>query len=183
MNKKIIFALLILILVVGGGWWFTKHKKINPIGKKYDTALDSIFFNIYFGMSKQAFYDTCWLLNKKGNFIQGGNKLSVQHEITSGLGMPVYMNFYPNFTEKGLYQMPVNYNYEAWAPWNKELDSDKLIVQIVKMMEEDYDISFTKNKTQDGRPAYYNYTGPRKILVTTQDEQFVKVLMENDKYK
>jgi hypothetical protein len=183
MNKKIILSLLILILVAGGGWWFMKHKKISPDGQKYDTALDSIFFNIYFGMSKEAFYDTCWVLNKKGGFIQGANNLSVQHEITSGLGMPVYMNFYPNFSEKGLYQMPVMYNYEAWAPWNKELDSDTLITRIVKMLEEDYNVSFTKDRTKDGRPAFYNYTGPRKILVTTQDEQFVKVLMENEKYK
>ena len=183
MNKKIIPIIFLLILVVAGALWLMKKNK-NPLDSvQYNTELDSVFFNLYFGMTRQAFYDTCWKLNKTGNFIQGGNNLSVQHEITSELGMPVYMHFYPNFSENRLYQMPVVYNYQAWAPWNRELYSDTLLLRIVQKMERDYHITFTEKKTTDGRPAFYNYTGPRKILATTQDEQFVKVMFENEKYK
>jgi len=183
MNKKIILVILVLIIAAAGAWWLMKKNKIEPFAKQYDPALDSIFFNTYFGMTKQAFYNTCWKLNKTGLFIQGGNNLSVQHEIMSELGMPVYMNFYPNFSEDRLFQMPVVYNYEAWSPWNRELYSDTLIIRLVKKLEKDFNVIFTKKETEDGRPAYYNYAGPRKILVTTQDEQYVKVLIENEKYK
>ncbi len=183
MNKKIIPVLFVLIIAAGGTWWMMKKNKVQLSSNHYDTSLDSIFFHLYFGMTKQAFYDTCWSLNKKGFVIQGANNLSVQHEIESELGMPVYMNFYPTFSEDRLYQMPVVYNYESWSPWNRQLFSDTLITHVVKKLEKDFEISFTKKTTPDGRPAYYNYTGPRKILVTTQDEQFVKVLIENEKYK
>lgn len=183
MSKKIILILLVLILTVAGIWWLIQNKKIEPFAKQYDKDLDSIFFNIQFGMTRQAFYDTCWKLNKTENFVQGGNELSIQYEIQSELGLPVYMNFYPDFSEDRLYQMPVIFHYKSWAPWNRELYSDTLIVRLIQKLERDYDITFTKKKTDDGRPAYSNYTGPRKILVTIQDEQFVKVLMENEKYK
>jgi len=183
MNKKIILVILVLIIAIAGAWWLMKNNKIEPFAKQYNPALDSIFFNMYFGMTKQAFYDTCSRLNKTGLIIQGGNNLSVQHEIKSELGMPVYMNFYPNFSKDQLYQMPVLYKYDAWAPWNREFYSDSLIIRLVKKMEKDFHVTFIKKETEDGRPAYYNYTGPRKILVTTLDEQYVKVLMENEKYK
>lgn len=181
--KKIIPILLVLIIAGAGTWWLMRKNNFQPFAKAYDPALDSIFFNLTFGMPRQAFFDTCWKLNKTGLFDQGGNNLSVQHEMPSEFGMPVIMNFYPNFSEDRLFQMPVVYHYDAWAPWNKELYSDSLIIKIIQKLESDYRVKFTKKKTEDGRPAYYNYTGPRKILVTTQDEQYVKVLMENEKYK
>ncbi|HZV69262.1 MAG TPA: hypothetical protein VFG10_06940 [Saprospiraceae bacterium] len=184
MNKKIIPILLLFIVVAGGTWWLMKKNHFQVGGGGYDPALDSIFYNINFGMTKQAFYDTCWRLNKTGAFVNGGSNLSVEHPLPTELGLPVTMNFYPAFSEKEiLYQMPVVYNYQSWAPWNKELYSDTLIVRVAEMLEKDYGITFTKEKTKDGRPAYYNYTGPRKILITTQDEQYVKVLMENERYK
>jgi len=184
MNKKLIPFLLILIVVIGGGaWWMMKKNNVNIFSKSYDESLDPIFFNISFGMTRQAFYDTCWRLNKTGLFIQGGNNLSVQHDMQTEFGMPVYMNFYPDFSNDILYQMPVVYNYQSWSPWNRELYSDSLIVRVIEKYEKDYNIKFTKKETEDGRPAYYNYTGPRKILVTTRDEQYVKVLMENERYK
>ncbi len=182
MYKKIIPVLLILLIAAGGAMWMMKKNNLHPFAKSYDSALDTIFFNLTFGMKRQAFYDTCWKLNKTGLFTSGSTNLSVQHEIMTGYGKPVSMNFYPNFSNDVLYEMPVTYNYEAWAPWNRELYSDTLIVKIVQQMEKDYNVKFTHKKTQDGRPAYYNYTYPRKILITVQDEQYVKVLMENEKY-
>lgn len=183
MYRKILPVVLLLLLVAGGSLWLVKKNKIHFGSGGYDSTLDPIFYTIRFGMTKQAFYDTCWRLNKTGDFIQGGHNLSVQHKIPSELGKPVIMNFYPAFSNDLIFQMPVVYNYESWAPWNRELYADSLIVRVAQMMEKEYDITFTKKKTEDGRPAYYNYTGPRKILITTQDEQYVKVLMENEKYK
>lgn len=175
--------LLILVLAAGAGWWLMKKNNFHLADITYDNSIDSIFFNLHFGMTRQAFYDSCWALNKTGHFMQGGNNLSVQHEITSEFGTPVNMNFFPNFSEDRLYQMPVMYNYQAWAPWNRELYSDTLIRKIITKYEREYEVKFTEDTTADGRPAFYNYTGPRKILLTIQDEQYVKVLMENEKYK
>ncbi len=184
MNKKVLISVILVILMGAGAAWFLRGNKDVTIFSSYDTDLDSIFFNMHFGMKKQAWYDTCWALNKTGMFIQGANNLSVQHDIKTEFGSPVHMNFYPNFSEKDqLYQMPVEYNYQNWAPWNKQFFSDSLIVRLANKFEKEYNTKFKVSKTDDGRPAYTAYDGPRKILMTTKDEQYVKVMMENEKYK
>jgi hypothetical protein len=183
MYRKIIAIVIILILAGVGSWWLMQKNNSHPFAKGYDPALDTIFFNITFGMPKQAFLDTCWKLNKTEDFEEGGNALSIQHLIKKGYSLPVYMNFFPDFTERGLYKIPIVYHYESWAPWNRQLFSDSLIIRIAENFEKDYHIKLTKKKTEDGRPAYYNYSGLRKILLTTQDDQYVKVLMENERYK
>ena len=184
MNKKVLISVILVILIAAGAAWLFRGNKQASLFSSYDTELDSIFFNMHFGMKRQAWYDTCWKLNKTGEFIQGANNLSVQHDLKTEFGSPVHMNFYPNFSEKDeLYQMPVEYNYQNWAPWNKQFFSDSLIVQLAKKFEKEYNTKFKVTKTEDGRPAYAAYDGPRKILMTTKDEQYVKVLMENAKYK
>ncbi|MDQ3017282.1 MAG: hypothetical protein M3R25_11265 [Bacteroidota bacterium] len=184
MNKKVIISLILILLVAGGAAWFLRGDKPAAVFSSYDNELDSIFFNIHFGMQRQAFYDTCWKLNKTGGFIQGVNNLSVQHEIKTEFGSPVHMNFYPNFSEKEeIFQMPVEYNYQNWAPWNRQYFSDSLIVTLANKFEKKYHTKFKVTRTADGRPAYTAYDGPRKILMTTKDEQYVKVMMENARYK
>ena len=184
MNKKVLILLILVVIIAGGAAWLLRDTKPESLFSTYDTDLDSIFFNMHFGMKKQAFYDTCWKLNKTGEFIQGANNLSVQHEMKTEFGSPVYMNFYPSFSEKDeLYQMPIEYNYHNWAPWNKQFYADSLIVQIANKFEKDYNTKFKVSKTEDGRPAYAAYDGTRKILLTTKDEQYVKAMIENEKYK
>jgi len=182
MYKKIIVLVLIVALSLGT-WWLMKKNDFHPFAKTYGPELDSIFFNLTFGMSKQTFRDTLWKLNKTSDFEEGGNALSILHVMKNDFGLPVHMNFFPVFSGDRLYQMPIVYHYESWAPWNRQLYSDSLIVKIVQKFEKDYHVKFTERKTEDGRPAYYSYTGTRKILLTLQDEQYVKVLMENEKYK
>lgn len=183
MSKKIILLVLVLIIAASGSWWLMKKNNFHPLAKPYDPALDTVFYNLTFGMTKQSFRDTCWKLNKTDDFGEGGNALMIQHLIKTDYDLPVNMNFYPEFSNDRLYQVPIIYHYQSWAPWNRQLFADSLIMRIAKKYEQDYHIMFTKKKTEDGRPAYYNYTGPRKILLTIQDDQYVKVLMENERYK
>lgn len=55
------------------------------------------------------------------------------------------MNFYPNFHDDQIFAMPVFFNYKAWAPWNKELQSDILILEVKALMEKWYGKGFKKN--------------------------------------
>jgi hypothetical protein len=180
MNKKIVILIavmmaLAIVLIIG------YKNQILP-WKKYDTKLDSLFLGISFGMEKQAFYDRCMALNKEGKTIQGTQNTSVLYVDNENFKLPVDMNFYPNFYKDKIFVMPIYFNYKAWAPWNRELQSDSLILEVKSLMEKWYGPGFKDKKLESGRIGYYKIDSPRIITIKIRDEQFVDVLIENVKY-
>ncbi|MBC7884302.1 MAG: hypothetical protein H7X99_02425 [Saprospiraceae bacterium] len=180
MNKKIIVVGVVFLLLVSG--FFYGHKKQIMPWNSYDTKLDSLFFDLHFGMKRQAFFDQCMVLNKTYKTTQGSQNTSVLYIDTENFKMPVDMNFYPNFHEDKIFAMPIYFNYKAWAPWNKELYSDSLIYEVKALMEKWYGTGFNEKKLKSGGVAYYKINKPRIITIKIRDEQFVDVLIENVKY-
>ena len=78
--------------------------------------------------------------------------------------------------------MPIYFNYKAWAPWNRELQSDSLILEVKSLMEKWYGPGFKDKKLESGRTGYYKIDSPSIITLKIRDEQFVDVLIENVKY-
>lgn len=178
-NKmRLVFA---IIIVLGALIIFGYKKQIIP-WNKYDHKLDSIFLGINFGMERQAFYDRCMILNKEGKTIQGTHNTSVLYIDNENFKLPVDMNFYPNFYKEKIFAMPVYFNYKAWAPWNKELQSDSLILEVKNLLEKWFGTGFVEKKLNSGRIGYYKIDHPRIITIKIRDEQFVDVLIENIKY-
>lgn len=138
---------------------------------------DSLFLGIYLGMDKKIFYDYCWEMNKKKKFIHGPTNQSVEYRLENELDRPVYMRFYPYFYKDRIYQMPVTFTYEAWAPWNKQLEAKILIEQVVPMLERWYEIKFETTTTPKRGKVYANITGTRRIAVYVKDEQYVQVVI------
>ncbi|HMT53775.1 MAG TPA: hypothetical protein PKC06_10985 [Saprospiraceae bacterium] len=133
-------------------------------------------------MTSQQFFDQCKDLNKQGKVIQGTQNTSVLYFDNENFKLPVDMNFYPNFHDDQIFAMPVFFNYKAWAPWNKELQSDILILEVKALMEKWYGKGFKEKKLPSGRVGYYKIDRPRVISLKIRDEQFVDVLIENLKY-
>src|SRR5664280_2349497 len=52
-------------------------------------------------------------------------------------GMPE-RDFYPNFNQGKIFEMPVTFKYKGWAPWNKALSSDNLQNAVQKWYEKVY---------------------------------------------
>jgi len=178
-SKKVIWIAALAILAILA---FIAYKNQIIPWKKYDTKLDSIFLGISFGMEKQAFYDRCMELNKEGKTIQGTQNTSVLYIDNENFKLPVDMNFYPNFHKDKIFAMPIYFNYKAWAPWNRELQSDSLILEVKSLMEKWYGPGFKDKKLESGRTGYYKIDSPRIITIKIRDEQFVDVLIENVKY-
>jgi len=177
-KKVILIASLITLAILS----FIAYKNQIIPWKKYDTKLDSLFFGIGFGMEKQAFYDRCMELNKEGKTIQGTQNTSVLYIDNENFKLPVDMNFYPNFHNDKIFAMPIYFNYKAWAPWNRELQSDSLILEVKSLLEKWYGPGFKDKKLESGRVGYFKIDSPRIITIKIRDEQFVDVLIENVKY-
>ena len=55
------------------------------------------------------------------------------YKVDSGLKYPASMNFYPDFYENKICKMRVDFQYDGWAPWNKNLYADSLLPDVVNL--------------------------------------------------
>lgn len=136
---------------------------------------DSLFLGLRLDMSKKDFFTHCWELNSQHLIKQGSGNTSVQYDLEE-LKASAQMNFYPFFFEDKIHEMPVVFSYKAWAPWNREYWSDSLLVDVKNLMERWYGPGFVPIKLPKKGNCYVKVDGNRRIILWTEDEQFVKAL-------
>ncbi len=139
--------------------------------------VDTMFLGLRLGMTSNEFFRQCSELNKK-HVVRDGLGMRVQYDVTD-LNHPASMNFYPDFRNDQIYQMPVIFSYKGWAPWNKDLSSDKLQMDVVKLFEKWYGGNFIEIKHPDKGVAYVKVDGNRRITVFKQDDSTVKVIFRD----
>ena len=167
-----ILALLILSLTFQGcntpGFNFSEND-----GPKSD----SLFSGFYLGMPQKDFFDHCTELNKQQKLTQGsGSTTSVEHKISGMYGGDVSMRFFPTFIKKNIYEMPVTYTYDSWAPWNKEYSSAALLPKILESYKAIYGGDFKVVNDRYQGKIYYRMDGKRRINLFIKDEQFVQAI-------
>jgi len=173
--KKLLWFCSILILAIGCAPK-SKYEQLKARELAKGIREDSLFLGLYLGMSKKDFYDHCTELNKQRILTIGTRKVSTVYKLEEGLDHPALMNFYPNFYDGKIAEMPVSFNYEAWAPWNKDLWSTKLLPDVVHMLEEWYGKGFIKVERPKRKPIFVKIDGNRRIIVSIEDDTHVDVL-------
>ncbi len=134
---------------------------------------DSLFLGVYFGMTSKKFYAHCWEMNKKELIKEGLNNSSVEY-IPRELKAPGKMYFYPKFWEDKIYEMPVSFSYDAWAPWNKELFADSLQLDVRQMFESWYGKGFIEIKHPVRGSVFVKMDGNRRISIWKEDDRVVR---------
>jgi hypothetical protein len=147
------------------------QRDISSSEKKYD----SLFLGISLGMEKQAFYDYCWEMNRQKIFLHGVGNRSVQYRLSNELQDTVNMEFYPSFYEDKIYEMPVLFTYDAWAPWNKQFSADTLFIKMLPILQKWYG-SFKEMDYPGMGKIYYRMDGKRRINYFIRDDQFVQLV-------
>ncbi len=135
---------------------------------------DSLFLGLYLGMPRQAFFDHCTQLNKQ-KLITTGVAGMVEYKITE-LDNLVIMHFYPDFANGKISSMKAEYSYQAWAPWNKEYFSDKLLTKLLTLLEKKYSAGFFKLEETEQGSVFVKIDGNRQITIAPKDETIVQVL-------
>ncbi len=139
---------------------------------------DSIFFGIFFGMTNKQFFTYCWEMNKKGIFTDGENNMYVLYKLKNNeLKHRTSMNFYPDFYQNKIYKMRVNFQYDAWAPWNKQLYADSLLPDVLQLYKAWYRQGnpFIKIDDKEKGTLYVKVDGNRRITIGRYDDMLVKV--------
>ena len=146
---------------------------------------DHLLYDIKFGDTRGDFYQICWGLNQKGLVTHGPSNQYVQKillppdslKTTDKIRMLFYATFTPNDTIIG---MDMKFSYVAWAPWNKDYSSIKLLPRvkdsILKWFPGNPFIMVNKN-------VYVKVDGNRQIEMKLESERDVSVLIEDLSYK
>ena len=146
---------------------------------------DSIFMGIYFGMSQIDFYTHCWTLNKHGLIRQGPSNTTVEYVMKGELKFPATMNFYPTFKDAKIVEVPVEFKYTGWAPWNKKLSADSLQADVLRWYKVKYGSDFIAVRHPLHGMAYVKVDGNRRITIFKQDDMrvwayFTDMLVQQD---
>lgn len=127
---------------------------------------DTLLLDLRFGMNKREFFGHSWELHKKGIVSEGVGNTTVHYQIER-FGKKYEVDFYPNFYEGKIVDLPVEYKYSAFAPWNPKFSLEPLLQEVLKMHEEKYGNDFMeiKSKDKDKGVAYVRVDGNRRISI------------------
>lgn len=139
---------------------------------------DSLFLSLEIGMSRQAFIDTCWQLNRRQLISNGPRSESVQH-VLPNISPTTTINFYPDFNSDGrINQVPVLLARKVWAPWLPATSSDSLMPVVRDLFLDWYGGNDWQRFHFEGlKPMWIKIDGNRRIALTREDEQHVKALI------
>jgi hypothetical protein len=187
MKNRVWWILPVLIFSVVITGCSPKAKYERRLKKELASGVrsDSIFMGIYFGMSQMDFYTHCWMLNKHGLIRQGPSNNTVEYAIKKELKYPATMNFYPTFENGKIVEMPVEFKYTGWAPWNKKLSADSLQADVLRWYKEKYGRDFMAVRHPKHGIAYVKINGNRRITIFKQDDMrvwvyFTDMLVKHD---
>jgi hypothetical protein len=142
-------------------------------GKKSDKKTDSLFLGISLGMEKKAFFELCTENNRNKIITQGPTNLSIEYKLNLTKS-PVDMRFFPTFENDRVYELPVTFSYEAWAPWNRQYQSDSLLIDMVSIFKKWYGEDFQVIDHKTMGKIYARIDGKRRINLFIRDDQFVQ---------
>lgn len=89
------------------------------------------------------------------------------------LDHPATMNFYPKFHQEKIYEMPVQFVYNGWAPWNEELSAEKLQRDVLEWYNDVYGRHYIEVEHPEHGTAYVKIDGNRRITVFREDDSHV----------
>ena len=115
----------------------TLYEKMEREALKSGKRYDSLFFDLKLGMNRQDFFIRCSELNKDSVLYMGmGGK--PEHHLKDELKHSARMVFYPDFYEEKIWNMPVKFTYDGWAPWNEDFSATNLRERLKNEMMEWY---------------------------------------------
>lgn len=165
----------LLILILSGAV-LTSILSCEGPGADETAQYDSLFMGFYLGMDRQAFFDKCWELNRKQVFTNGPTERSIEWKLTNEFDHPVIVRFYPTFEHNRIYELPVLFTYEAWAPWNRQFQSDSLLVHTLELFKRWYGEDFEELDHETQGKVFYRIDGKRRINLFIRDEQYVQAV-------
>jgi hypothetical protein len=142
---------------------------------------DSLFLGFYFGMPKEDFLNYCWSMNKQKQFVDG-NGMTVEYQLGKrDFSFPLKMNFYPQFKNDRINEMPISFSYKSYEFFNQKMTTETILNDVKKLMEQWYGNNFFVTSLPLPFPAnikgYALVQGNRRVLIFVEKEVEVMVFI------
>jgi len=156
----------------------SEYDKVKARELASGKVVEELFLDLKFGMGRKDFFTTCWEWNKKGVLVNGSHVLQVRYVPEMPSKKEVEMYFYPQFEENMLYFMPIEFRYTGWMPTSPETTNDKLLEDVVSLLDEWYGEGFFEVKDKSGEVSVWvKIDGNRLIRAFIKDRTLVRVEM------
>lgn len=167
--RKVKILLVFAILIMGVYSSCKRTSKYHALVERElatNVRNDTLLMDLRFGMNKREFFAHCWELHKKGIFSEGATNTTVHYQFER-FGKEYSVDFYPNFHEGKIVELPVEYKYTAFAPWNSKFSIDSLLTEVVNIQKEEYGVDFLEIRPKDKNKgtAYVRVDGNRRISI------------------
>ncbi|MGY6544583.1 hypothetical protein [Arthrospiribacter ruber] len=174
--KKSFGCLMLLLAIAFGCQPKTEFDKVKERELASGKVVEDLFLDLKFGMGRKEFFGHCWELNKQGVLTNGAHYLQVLYRPEVPSGKEVHMHFYPQFEDDQIYFMPIEFNYPAWFPGNEDYEVEKLMEDVVGLLESWYGEGFFEvtNSNKTAR-AIVKVDGNRLIRVFKKNITNVRV--------
>ncbi len=185
--KSINILFFLVLIVFSSISCESEYSKVVKRELKKEIKNDSIFFGLYFGETRQEFYDRCWELNRQKIITHGGNNQFVKYALPSknkeNILEEMEMLFYGIFDEENIMRgMDIRFRYRGWSIWDKKYQADSLLVVVKDTLEKWYPGNSFFKVDIDSTSLYIKVDGNRQIKMyptKSSDKQDVIVKIED----
>jgi hypothetical protein len=137
---------------------------------------------IRFGDSQQVFREKCYALNQQHLATEGDSfwvrYLFPDSSKDNSPGMKLL--FFPAFDEKNiLIGLDLKFSYLGWAPWNSELQADRLQEKIKPLLMKWYGGNEFVVAHVNGKDIPVKLDGNRRIMIYTAPPEHVMVRVQD----
>ncbi|MDQ3394949.1 MAG: hypothetical protein M3512_12660 [Bacteroidota bacterium] len=187
---RLLISLASLLLISMMGCRESEYTRLVKNEHHNGLKKDSLLFNIAFGNSKSEFYNKCWELNKQELVTHAPSNQAVQYVILDSMvhdsPTKIMLYFFPTFDEQEIINgMNMEFSYLGWAPWNRQYQSDSLMMKVVQILEKWYGgnpfiyVDFENNPVK----VPIKVDGNRRIIVRIKDTQTVMATIHDISHK
>jgi hypothetical protein len=177
---RLIFNFLLLFLLTFFAFSCkTDYEKMVEKELKSGIRNDSIFFGLYFGMTRDSFYKHCLVLNRSGMVTNGPENNSVLYVFQS-FRCPIDMNFYPEFEKNTICKMGISFNYQCWAPWNRDYYAETMLTDARQIIEKWYGTGFLEvKKPKTNKSIWVKVAGNRQVMYYVKDDKSLRLEIQD----
>ena len=157
----------------------------NELEKKQ--KVDSLFFNLRLGDTKDIYHTKCWDLNNSQTVVQGRSYFFMKKVFSDSKKNDKSNDFALEFTgkfnaDKKLNLLDVKFYHLLWAPWNENYQAPKLLPRILDSLELWFPgNSFINIETDNNSipKMHVKIDGDRRIRVIVEDSRDVVVKIDD----
>lgn len=168
----------------------SEYSRVVKEEAKKEIVYEDLFFGLKFGQTRKDFFALCWDMNEQKKISHGpGNnyaKFIIESEERNKNQSKIEKLFYGIFDGSGIMRgMDMKFSYLAYAPWNEERHSDKLIEDLMQIYMNEYPGNpFIHIEMKDiYGDAKVKVDGNRQILIYPLNQKDVVVKIEDLRHK